>query len=139
MIRVAKDGKRTLKSLNISVNPAHWDFTKSQPKGNCPNRNLIKQVILKVEMEYQSKVLDKEIKNEEFTALSLVTEKRDEIKAQTVEEFYLSVLNELLMKLYEVPVNHKDEKNVVPQNITELADLTKEIRHLIDSLKSPSK
>lgn len=66
MVRIAKDGKRTMKSLGISVNPVHWDFDKNQPKSNCPNRNLIKQVVLKTEMEYQSKVLDKEIKNEEF-------------------------------------------------------------------------
>ena len=61
-----------MKSLGISVNPTQWDFGKNQPKSNCPNRNLIKQVILKTEMEYQSKVLDKEIKNEGFTASSII-------------------------------------------------------------------
>ena len=50
MVRIAKDGKRTMKSLGISVNPTYWDFAKNQPKGNCPNRNLIKQVILKTEI-----------------------------------------------------------------------------------------
>lgn len=98
MVRIAKDGKRTMKSLGISVNPTHWDFTKNQPKGNCPNRNLIKQVILKTEIEYQSKVLNKEIKNEEFTTSSLVEEKQNEIKAQTVEEFYLHLIEELRQK-----------------------------------------
>ena len=72
MVRIAKDGKRTMKSLGISVNPQHWDFSKNQPKTNCPNRNQIKQIILKTEMEYQSKVLDKELKKEEFTASSLI-------------------------------------------------------------------
>jgi len=84
-----------MKSLGISVNPTHWDFAKNQPKGNCPNRNLIKQVILKTEIEYQSKVLNKEIKNEEFTTSSLVEEKQNEIKAQTVEEFYLHLIDSL--------------------------------------------
>lgn len=98
MVRIAKDGKRTMKSLGISVNPTYWDFAKNQPKGNCPNRNLIKQVILKTEIEYQSKVLDKEIKNEEFTTSSLVEEKQNEIKAQTVEEFYLFIIEELKQK-----------------------------------------
>ena len=98
MVRIAKDGKRTMKSLGISVNPTHWDFAKNQPKGNCPNRNLIKQVILKTEIEYQSKVLNKEIKNEEFTTSSLVEEKQNEIKAQTVEEFYLHLIEELRLK-----------------------------------------
>ena len=41
MLRIAKDGKRTMKSLGISVNPSYWDFGRNQPKNNCPNRNLI--------------------------------------------------------------------------------------------------
>ena len=98
MVRIAKDGKRTMKSLGISVNPQHWDFSKNQPKVNCPNRNLIRQIILKVKMEYQSKVLDKEIKNEEFTASSLINEQKEEIKAKTVEEFYLSLIEDLKQK-----------------------------------------
>lgn len=77
------------------MNPQHWDFDKNQPKSNCPNRNQIKQIILRTEMEYQSKVLDKEIKNEEFTTLSLIDGQKEEIKAQTVEEFYLSLIEEL--------------------------------------------
>lgn len=28
MVRVAKDGKRSMKSLGVSVNPAYWDFSK---------------------------------------------------------------------------------------------------------------
>ena len=39
MVRIAKDGKRTVKSLGISVNPQHGDFSKNQPRTNCPNRN----------------------------------------------------------------------------------------------------
>ena len=95
MVRIAKDGKRTMRSLGISVNPQHWDFDKNQPKSNCPNRNQIKQIILRTEMDYQSKVLDKEIKNEEFTTQSLIDGQKEEIKAQTVEEFYLSLIKEL--------------------------------------------
>ena len=95
MVRIAKDGKRTMRSLGISVNPQHWDFDKNQPKSNCPNRNQIKQIILRTEMDYQSKVLDKEIKNEEFTTLSLIDGQKEDIKAQTVEEFYLFLIKEL--------------------------------------------
>ena len=28
MVRVAKDGKRSMKSSGVSVNPAYWDFSK---------------------------------------------------------------------------------------------------------------
>jgi hypothetical protein len=38
VLRVAKDGKRSMKSLGVSVNPAYWDFSKNCPKKNCPNR-----------------------------------------------------------------------------------------------------
>ena len=98
MVRIAKDGKRTMRSLGISINPKYWDFDKNQPKQNCPNRNYIKQIILKTEIDYQSKILDKESQNEEFTASSLIDEKKDEIKAQTVEEFYLLIIQDLKQK-----------------------------------------
>ncbi|WP_235338031.1 Arm DNA-binding domain-containing protein [Bacteroides caecigallinarum] len=26
MVRIAKDGKRTMKSLGISINPQHWNL-----------------------------------------------------------------------------------------------------------------
>ncbi len=29
MVRVAKDGKRSMKSLGVSVNPLYWDFAKN--------------------------------------------------------------------------------------------------------------
>ena len=29
MLRIAKDGKRTMRSLGVSVNPAYWDFNKN--------------------------------------------------------------------------------------------------------------
>ena len=37
MVRVAKDGKRSMKSLGVSINPIYWDFSK-----NSPNQNLAK-------------------------------------------------------------------------------------------------
>ena len=98
MLRIAKDGKRTMKSLGISINPIYWDFTKGQPKTNCPNRNIIKQLILNTEMEYQSKLLQKEIHNEEFTASSLIHEQKEDIKAVTVDEFYTQLIKELKEK-----------------------------------------
>lgn len=45
MICVCKDGKRTYKSLGVSVNPLFWDFSKDKPKRNCPNKEQIEQLI----------------------------------------------------------------------------------------------
>lgn len=39
MLRICKGGKRTMKSLGISVHARYWDFATNQPKRNCPNRN----------------------------------------------------------------------------------------------------
>lgn len=44
------------------------------------------------------------IKNEEFTASSLINEQKEEIKAKTVEEFYLSLIEELKQKAESVIV-----------------------------------
>ena len=59
MLRIAKNGKRTMKSLGVSVNPIYWDFNKNGPKSNCPNKDLINKIILQTKLEYQSKILEK--------------------------------------------------------------------------------
>lgn len=45
MICITKDGKRKYKSLGVSILPQHWDFNKNKPKRNCPNKDLITQLI----------------------------------------------------------------------------------------------
>lgn len=93
MLRITKDRKRSMKSLNLSVLPRHWDFKKNEPKSNCPNRTLISQVIIKAKLEWPKKLLEKQANEEEFTSDSLIRERKEErrIKTQTVEEFYKSV------------------------------------------------
>ena len=48
MIRVCKDNKKKYKSIGVSILPQFWDFEKSKPKRNCPNRNIVKQIISKL-------------------------------------------------------------------------------------------
>ena len=98
MLRITENKKRVMRSLGISVNPKFWDFNKEGPKPKCPNRELIQSIILKVRSEYQNKVLEKLSKNEEFTASSLINERKEEIKAKTVGEFYHSIIEELKSK-----------------------------------------
>lgn len=88
-----------MKSLGISVNPKHWDFNKEEPKPKCPNYELIQNIILKVKSEYQHKILEKLSRNEEFTASSLINEQKEKIKAKTVEEFYVSLIEALKQKV----------------------------------------
>lgn len=95
MLRITEGKKRTTKSLGISINPKYWDFKKEEPTAKCPNRELIQSIILNTKSEYQSKILEKLSRNEEFTALSLINEAKNEIKAKTVEEFFQFTIKEL--------------------------------------------
>lgn len=98
MLRIAQNGKSTYKSLKISIAAKHWDFERNVPKPNNPNKDLIQKIILKTKLDYQQKILEKKANSEEFTASSLINEQKEEIKAKTVEEFYLSLIEDLKQK-----------------------------------------
>ncbi len=74
MLRICKGGKRTMKSLGVSVHPSNWDFDRNEPKPKCPDRKYIQQIILKVKSEYQTKLLEKAARDEDYTAETLVKE-----------------------------------------------------------------
>ena len=87
MLRVAKDGKRSMKSLGVSVNPAYWDFEKNCPKKNCPNRAVLMQLISRTLAEYQGKMMTVKAKGEDVSVLSIMAEGENAICRRTVEEF----------------------------------------------------
>ena len=70
MIRVSKDGKRTYKSLGISVNPIFWDFTKNKPKRNCPNKEQIEQLISEKKKAFSQTILQLNTTEKEYTGYS---------------------------------------------------------------------
>ena len=72
MLRVTKDRKRKYVSLGISVNPEHWDFSKNQPKAECPNREYIDLLIADKLKEYSAKIVELKATNQEFTSTTLV-------------------------------------------------------------------
>lgn len=72
MLRVTKDRKPKYVSLGISVNPVHWDFSKNQPKTECPNREYIEMLIADKIKEYSAKIIELKATNQEFTSTSLV-------------------------------------------------------------------
>lgn len=72
MLRVTKDRKPKYVSLGISVNPVHWDFSKNQPKTECPNREYIEILIADKIKEYSAKIIELKATNQEFTSTSLV-------------------------------------------------------------------
>jgi len=54
VIRVCKDGKKKYQSIGISVKAEHWDFKKNKPKNNCPNKELILNIIEQKTIEWKS-------------------------------------------------------------------------------------
>nr|WP_320021224.1 site-specific integrase [uncultured Draconibacterium sp.] len=95
MLRVAKDGKRSMKSLGISINPDFWNFEKSEPKPECPNKTEIEQLILKTKIEYQQKLLSVKVKGENFTAETIVKGKPNKQEKITVHDFYTDTISTL--------------------------------------------
>jgi site-specific recombinase XerD len=95
MVRVAKDGKRSMKSLGVSVNPAYWDFSKNTPKKNCPNRAMLMQLISQTLLEYQGKVMEVKIKGEDATISSIMEEKGNGLVSVTVEDYLTSHIQQL--------------------------------------------
>ena len=72
MLRVTKDRKLKYVSLGISLNPANWDFSKNEPKADCPNREYIEMLIADKIKEYSAKIIELKATNQEFTSTSLV-------------------------------------------------------------------
>ena len=95
MLRVAKDGKRSMKSLGVSVNPAYWDFSKNTPKKNCPNRVMLMQLISQTLAEYQGKVIEVKAKGEEVCLSSVLDNSKQSICRVTVEDYITRHIQEL--------------------------------------------
>ena len=72
MLRVAKDRKLKYVSLGISLDSAHWDFSKNEPKADCSNREYIEMLIAEKIKEYSAKIIELKATNQEFTSTSLV-------------------------------------------------------------------
>lgn len=94
MLRASKDGKRSLKSLGISVKQEFWDFKKNTPRKNCPNRDLIIQTINKSLLDFQTRIMRKEINEEEYTSASIIMESKKK-KTIYVGDFMKKIVEEL--------------------------------------------
>ena len=90
MVKITKNGKRSLKSLGISLNPRYWDFERDKPKGNCPNRTYITNIIINAIHKYQAIQLDMEMKDEDYSASTLFQETDNHYRQVTLEEFLTS-------------------------------------------------
>lgn len=96
MLRVTKDRKRKYVSLGISVNPEHWDFSKNQPKAECPNREYIELLIADKLKEYSAKIVELKATNQEFTSTTLVEKVCvNRVNRKTVDDLFREHINSL--------------------------------------------
>lgn len=96
MLRVTKDRKRKYVSLGISVNPENWDFSRNQPKAECPNREYIELLIADKLKEYSAKIVELKATNQEFTSTTLVEKVCvNRVNRKTVGDLFKSHINNL--------------------------------------------
>lgn len=96
MLRVTKDRKRKYVSLGISVNPENWDFSKNQPKAECPNREYIELLIADKLKEYSAKIVELKATNQEFTSTTLVEKICvNRVNRKTVGDLFREHINSL--------------------------------------------
>ena len=97
MLRVTKDRKLKYVSLGISLSPTHWDFSKNEPKADCPNREYIEMLIADKIKEYSAKIIELKATNQEFTSTSLVEKVNVKCtKHKTVEDVFQEYMTSLI-------------------------------------------
>lgn len=94
MLRVCKDGKKTYRSLGISVHPKHWSFSKNSPKASCPNREQILNLIITKKAELQKRILTLNSEQRDYTTSSLLKKESDGYSPKTVGEYYNELIDE---------------------------------------------
>ncbi len=94
MLRVHKDGKRKFVSLGVSLSASDWDFTKNQPKRNCPNRDAIIRLIAEKTKQYQEQLIELKAENKEFTATTLVEKVTNPTKIKTVSDLFANQIKQ---------------------------------------------
>ena len=92
MLRISKDGKKKYISIGLSIHPQLWDFSKNEPKPKCPNKDLINKIILDKKTEYQKEILELNSEQKDYTAASLVENKKTKYEPKTVIEFYKELI-----------------------------------------------
>ena len=94
MLCVCKDRKRQYQSLGISIDAKYWSFSKNMPKPNCPNRDQLIKIIISKKAEIQSKILELNANQKDFTASSLLNTEDQKFQIKAVGDFYIELIEE---------------------------------------------
>ena len=72
MIRLCQGRKLKYLSLGISILPQFWDFDKNKPRRNCPNKELINNLITEKTKEFSNQIIEFKSESKDFTVTKLV-------------------------------------------------------------------
>lgn len=95
MIRICKDGNKKYISLGVSVRAEHWDFKKNKPKRNCPNKQLIENLIISKTKEYTEHIIELTVEKKQFSPSSIAAKVQQPLKAKTVLTLFQEYINRL--------------------------------------------
>ena len=96
MVRIAKSGKRTYRSLGVSIHHKYWDFKRNKPKRNYPDREELESLIAAKKDEYRKTVLELNITQKDYTIESLKDEISKPKTIKTVNEVFLEYIDDLI-------------------------------------------
>lgn len=96
MLCVTKERRRKYVSMGISLAARYWDFDKSRPKRNCPNRIYIEKYIADKQREYTDKVIELTCEEKAFTANTLVEKVCGGYTIKTVGQLFTEQIEALI-------------------------------------------
>ena len=95
MIRLCQGRKLKYLSLGISILPQFWDFEKNKPRRNCPNKELINNLITEKTKEFSNQIIEFKSESKDFTVTKLVETVVGGNSIQTVSDFLHSEIDRL--------------------------------------------
>lgn len=96
MLRLTKNRRIKYISLHISLDAKFWDFDKSRPKRNCPDKERINTLIETKTKELQEQILDFKTSDKEYTLNTLLEKASRKVVRQTVSEYLNGYIDRLL-------------------------------------------
>lgn len=87
VLRLSCNGKRKQISLGMSVDGKYWDFARSCPKRNCPDRDVILTVMERKKAAYRAQINEYRIENKDYTLDSLVDRVENPIKRRPFGDY----------------------------------------------------
>lgn len=96
MLRLTKNRRIKYISLHISLDAKFWNFDKSRPKRNCPDKERINTLIETKTKELQEQILDFKTSDKEYTLNTLIEKASRKVVRQTVGEYLNGYIDRLL-------------------------------------------